>query len=230
MGKCNDHFRIILDVGHTPELPGTLTARGRTEYEFNLNLAKQVRSTLLERGLVNVDLLLMRGGRDSLYERVNVANSTRPDLFISLHHDSVQPIYLHRWFVNGKKQEYSDRFSGYSLFVSKRNPYWRQALTFATLLGDQLLAHNMHITLHHAEPIAGEHRDLLDATRGIYSFDELIVLEGVQAPAVLLEAAVVVNRDEELVADSRPRRDLIANGIFNALEKYCATLGATSEH
>jgi len=62
----------------------------------------------------------------------------------------------------------------------------------------------MHLTLHHAEQ---ENRELLDGNRSIYSFDDLIVLKGLNSPAVLLEAAVAVNRQEELVAESpgRPR-------------------------
>jgi N-acetylmuramoyl-L-alanine amidase len=79
----------------------------------------------------------------------------------------------------------------------------------------------MHFTLHHAEQIGGENRQLLDRKRGIYRFDDLIVLKGFNGPAVLLEAAVVINRDEEIVAASEQRHQVIADSIGDALDSYC---------
>ena len=39
-------FRVILDVGHTVERHGVLSARGATEYMFNLRLANQIEQSL----------------------------------------------------------------------------------------------------------------------------------------------------------------------------------------
>jgi N-acetylmuramoyl-L-alanine amidase len=41
-------------------------------------------------------------------------------------------------------------------------------------------------------------RELVDATNGVYRYDQLIVLRTTQMPAVLLEAGSIVNRKEEL--------------------------------
>ena len=40
------------------------------------------------------------------------------DLFISIHHDSVRLRYLSQWEHEGETRNYSDFFSGYSVFVS----------------------------------------------------------------------------------------------------------------
>jgi len=40
------------------------------------------------------------------------------DLFISIHHDDVQPVYYSKWDYNGKTYHFSDKFAGYSIFVS----------------------------------------------------------------------------------------------------------------
>jgi N-acetylmuramoyl-L-alanine amidase len=226
LSVCRSAFRLALDVGHTPELPGTLTARGRTEYEFNLNLATFIQAQLAARGYNNVHLIKMSGGLETLEKRVEIANEFRAHLFLSIHHDSAQPKYFETWVVDGKTQEYSDRFSGFSLFVSEKNPNWRRALNFAELLSDKLLKRDMHFTLHHAEAIKGENRQLLDRKRGIYRFDQLKVLKGFHGPAVLLEAAVVINRDEELVAASEQRHQIIADAVGDALDSYCMTFGA----
>src|SRR5262245_1965171 len=39
-------FRVIVDVGHTPESPGAISARGVNEYDFNLKLAKAIERKL----------------------------------------------------------------------------------------------------------------------------------------------------------------------------------------
>ena len=125
---CNHEFGVALDVGHTPERPGTLTARGRTEYEFNLHLAESIRSVLIQRGYKNVYVIKIIGGSETLPQRDIKANDLNANLFISLHHNSVKSSYLKTWMVDGKQLQYNDDFSGYSLFVTKKNPNWKHAL------------------------------------------------------------------------------------------------------
>src|SRR6478672_3431202 len=55
----------------------------------------------------------------------------------------------------------------------------------------------------------------------IYRYDDLVVLKRFNGPAVLFEAAVVVNRDEEVVADTPERHKLIADAMFDAIEEFC---------
>ena len=113
--------------------------------------------------------------------------------------------------MNGRKQFFSDRFSGWSLFVSRDNVSFDRALVFASGLADSLLKKGLPFSLHHAEPIPHENRPILDHSRGIYAFDQLVVLRAAEAPAVLLEAGVIVNREEEWRAASPERRVLIAD-------------------
>ena len=48
--SCNRaSFRTVIDVGHTLESPGALSARGVPEYEFNLKLAKAIEQKLNRR-------------------------------------------------------------------------------------------------------------------------------------------------------------------------------------
>ena len=44
-GSCA--LRVLIDVGHTATSPGADSARGVPEYEFNLNLAKASRCSLM---------------------------------------------------------------------------------------------------------------------------------------------------------------------------------------
>ena len=49
-------FRVIVDVGHTPEIPGAISARGATEYDFNLRLAKVIERKLNDAGTTIVQV------------------------------------------------------------------------------------------------------------------------------------------------------------------------------
>ena len=43
-------IRVIIDVGHTAQAPGAISARGVPEFVFNLNLAKHIEQQLLAAG------------------------------------------------------------------------------------------------------------------------------------------------------------------------------------
>ena len=66
-------------------------------------------------------------------------------------------------------------------------------------------------------------RELLDAKAGVYRFDQLLVLRKTDAPAVLLEAGSIVNRDEELELGSHERHAIIGTAITQAVEAFCSS-------
>jgi N-acetylmuramoyl-L-alanine amidase len=217
-----EHIRIALDVGHTPEATGATSARGVKEHLFNQQLAKHIENRLVHGGFTNTTLITVHGvGRDQLRTRVERVNALDVDLLLSIHHDDVQAIYYSKWKYNGSLRNYSDKFSGYSLFVSQNNQHFDKSLTFAQLLGRQLSAQGLRFSPHHAEPIAGESREIIDATAGIYRYDDLYVLKFSTAPAVLLEAGIIVNRDDELALSSSERQDKISDAILAALKEFC---------
>jgi N-acetylmuramoyl-L-alanine amidase len=216
-------FKIALDVGHTPEASGATSARGVTEYSYNLRLARQIETTLLQSGFSRTILITARGtGRSQLLQRTERASALGVDLFLSIHHDDVQEAYHTKWTYNGTTRLFSDKFSGYSLFVSRENPYFERSLDFAKLLGTELMAHGMYYSGHHAEAIPGEGRELVDRKVGVYLYDQLVVLKLTKAPAVLLEAGIIVNRVEELVLASPEGRGLVSAAVLEAANQFCA--------
>ena len=125
-------FRIVLDVGHTAESEGAMSARNVGEFVFNLRLARQIEEKLKAEGFAETRLLLTEGkARRSLVKRVAAANNLRADFFLSIHHDSVPNKFLEDWEFDGNKRRFSDRFSGYSVFVSRSNPDFKTSLAFA---------------------------------------------------------------------------------------------------
>jgi N-acetylmuramoyl-L-alanine amidase len=219
------HFRTIVDVGHTAAKGGALSARGVYEYEFNLRLAKQIEQKLLAAGFERTVLLITaEAPRAGLFKRVARANAMTADLFLSIHHDAVPDGFLQKWQYEGQEHGYSDRFHGHSIFISNDNPNRGRSLVFAKLLGDQLKARGLIYTPHYTEKIMGHWRhELVDAEAGVYRYDQLVVLRSTRMPAVLLEAGSIVNRDEELELGTPERQALTTDAVADAVESFCGS-------
>ena len=209
---------VAVDVGHFLAEPGATSARGRAEFEFNRELAAETGLALEARGL-RVRTIGADGGMAVLSRRTAAANSAA--LLVSVHHDSVQPHYLEEWEHEGVPRRFSDRFAGFSLFVSRRNPAVDESLACASSIGARLRAHGFAPSLYHAEPIPGESKPFADRMNGVHWYDNLVVLRSATQPALLLEAGVIVNRDEELVlrepATQRRIAAAVAEGVAACL-------------
>ena len=224
--KPKESIVIALDVGHTPTKPGAISARGVPEYEFNLNLARRVRDELVSAGFGSTHLMLTQTDDTAgLMERVGRANAMRADLFLSLHHDSVRKPYLIPWLYQNEEHFYYDDSTGFSLHVSPDNAQFGNTLRLARMLGDQLLSRGLRPNLIHqsSNPI-GARVPLIDRARAIYDRRRIVVLADTNMPAVLLEAGVIVNRQEELEVTSAAYQSLIASAVVAAIEKFCGSV------
>jgi N-acetylmuramoyl-L-alanine amidase len=221
---CNpSKLRIVLDVGHTAESEGAISARNVAEYVFNLRLAQRIEEKLKAEGFAETRLLLTEGkAKPSLAKRVAAANNLHANLFLSIHHDSVPNSFLEDWEFAGKKSHFSDRFSGYSVFVSRNNPDFKTSLSFAELVGKEMKAQGLQFAQQYTQAVMGRYQHpLLNKETGVYGYDQLVVLRSTRVPAVLLEAGSIINRDEELKMDSPERRDVISNAVAAAAKEFC---------
>jgi N-acetylmuramoyl-L-alanine amidase len=217
-------FRVVVDVGHTVDVPGALSARGMPEYAFNLQLARQIKETLVGAGFDKTVLLISaKAPPVGLFERASIANRLPADLFISIHHDSVPDNLIHTWQYEGQDQQYNDDYPGYALFISNDNADRAGSLQFGNFLGKALQARGLQFTPHYTLPLMGNRRrQLLDADAGVYRYDQLVVLRYTRMPALLLEAGSIVNRQEELELATPERRTLTSAAVAAAVEEFCA--------
>jgi N-acetylmuramoyl-L-alanine amidase len=217
-------FRVVVDVGHTEQAPGATSARGVSEFAFNVNLARRIEQQLLAAGFRRSVLLITEGpSGKGLVERVTRANALEADLFLSVHHDSVPDEFLEKWEFEGEQRNFSDRFKGHSIFISDDNSDRAGSLLFARILGNELKKRELQYTPHYTERYMGHRQRLLvDAQAGVYRYDELIVLRDTDMPAVLLEAGSIINREEELRMGSVERQTLISAAVTDAVEAFCA--------
>jgi N-acetylmuramoyl-L-alanine amidase len=219
-----ENFRVVVDVGHTAEVPGALSARGQYEYTFNLALAQEAKQALVDAGFAKTVLLIIdKAPPRGLIARAVAANSMGADLFLAIHHDSVPDNLLQTWQVEGQDQHYNDDYPGYALFISNDNGDRAGSLLFGGFLGKELQARGLQYTPHYTLALMGNRRrQLVDPAAGVYRYDQLIVLRMTRMPALLLEAGSIVNRQEELDLGTPDRRGRTSAAIVAAVQEFCA--------
>ena len=208
--------RVAVDVGHSLKDSGAISARGRSEFSFNLDLARQL-ATALEAKHLAVTRINFDGKIPSLAARPEAAVGA--DYFISLHHDSLDPSFLHPWEWEGRPETYNDepRFRGFALFISHRNPDVAQSLACASAIGARLRRLGFARATHHSATALGTPRPWADETNGVRFYDTLLVTSHTTVPAVLLEAGMLKNREEELALADPANQARMADGIATGL-------------
>jgi N-acetylmuramoyl-L-alanine amidase len=206
---------IAIDVGHYLTKPGATSARGIPEFEYNLQLAQEIEAALRQAG--HKTLLIGEDGTAADLGRRS-PRAKGMDLFISVHHDSVQPRYLVAWEHEGVTRWYApDPFAGFSLFVSNLNPHLKASLRCASAIGAALQQAGFKPSRYHADPVLGESRPFADEANGVHYYDNLAVLRTASIPALLFEAGVIVNRDEEMRLREPAARKRISESIVSAV-------------
>lgn len=215
-------FRVAIDVGHSQSSWGALSSRGIHEYRFNSRLARELLAAIRGAGYINSYLINEDGdleGKAGLHRRTEIANDKGANLFISIHHDSVQPMLLQDWSYQQKQLRYNDEIQGFSIIFSSSGRQQANSLHFARLLGDALLRNDFNPTDYHAMDIPGERRKLVDRDRGIYDIDFWVVKQ-TEMPSVLFEAGMIVNRNEETNLDDPVFRARIIDSFVDSIRAF----------
>lgn len=209
-------FRIAVDVGHYQQKPGATSAHGVSEFHFNLALS-QVVAKELSNSESSAFTIGAAGDIATLTDRTDIATKAGATFLLSIHHDSVAEQYLKRWNFEGKKHHYSDDFSGYSLFISRHNVDPEKSLRCASAMGVAMQRNGFHYSEHHSDPTTGEKKEWADRLNGVYYYDNLVVLKTATQPAVLLEAGIIVNRNDEIALKKAAVQHRIAESIHAGL-------------
>jgi N-acetylmuramoyl-L-alanine amidase len=196
---------IAVDAGHYPDKPGVIAPTGRSELEYNLALAADVASALEREGLSVRKI----GQHPGFGARTREAKGAV--LFLSIHHDSVRERYISE----------PQLFSGFSLYVSRLNRELERSERCASAIGARLRGIGLMPSRYHADAVFGENRPFADAANGVHYFDNLAVGKSAGMAAVLVEAGVIVNAEEERrITEPAMRRDIagaIARGAADCL-------------
>lgn len=199
-------YDVALDVGHYSAMPGVVGASGVKEFAYNRLLALEVAKILRKNG-ISYQLIGEDGRMSVLAKRTEAARYDR--LFLSFHHDSVLP----EWFSR------VEQFSGYSLFVSRKNLKIDYSLSCARIIGGLLKHAGFHPSRYHATPVKGENRPFADESLGVHYYDDLIVLKTARQPAVLIEAGVIVNPADVREVTGNEGRHRVAKAVADGVDR-----------
>lgn len=222
-------LRIALDPGHGGNMAGALGADGMTEAELCLQVARKVQASLEKAGM---EVILTRTSDVdlSLSARVQKANAQKADLFISLHANSMPTRRL-----RAKAQGIETFFLSVSASgevarrtADRENAEGGEVVSAAAVDPLQLILADLQKTEAHADSSRlayAVHQAVIQATgaedRGVQQAP-FFVLNGVQAPAILLELGFISHPEEAKKLKDPKYQQALAQAITSGVQSYVA--------
>lgn len=215
---------IVIDPGHGGKDPGAVSRNGTREKDIVFALAKRVAKKLKKRGF-KVILTRDRDKFITLRERTKIANSSKCDLFISIHANYSKGKRAHgveTYFLSEARTKWERSVAAFENSVIKyelENTTKEQDI-LKWILGD--MAQNEF--LRESQDLAAFIQESLTKKTG--SLDRGVrqagfyVLYGIYAPSVLIEVGFITNPKEEKILRSRKYQEKIADGIVEGILKY----------
>lgn len=218
--------RIVIDAGHGGDQAGAISNTGLAEKDVTLDIALRLRRLLKESPF---EVLLTRETDQTvtLGDRVKFANSSKADLFISIHINwmeprSIQP--LETFYVGPSKDPHvlklatiENRGSGYSL--SQYRELLEKVYLDVRRNESQAFATSVDVELYKSlRPLNPK----LD-NRGV-KMAPFAVLVGTQMPAVLAEVSSLSNDEDDKLLRDDQYKEKIAAALFEGITRYAKHL------
>lgn len=225
--------RVVIDAGHGGKDPGNLgTGRFKTtEKDITLEVSKLVGNYISE-AFPEVEIIYTRTGDSypSLNDRVEIANESQADLFISIHCDAFSKPSAKGsgTFVMGMhkseeslrvamkenasiymEDDYESKYGGfdpkdpdtYIALTLRQNAYLDQSLNLSKRIQDQF-----------RERVGRVDRGVRQAGYYVICFTTM--------PSVLVELGFLTNAEEEDFLNSEKGKTYMASAIFRAFRDY----------
>lgn len=221
---------VVIDAGHGGKDPGSMGKHSMEKdivLDIALKLGKYIETLLPE---VKVVYTRTKDEFIPLYQRADIANKNKADLFISIHANGNKESHvdgtetlvlgLHRADENFEvakaensvillEDDYNARYEGfdpsspesYIIFSLMQNLYLEQSINFAAYVQNQFKNR-------------AARKD-----RGVKQ-QGLLVLARTSMPGVLIETGFMTNPEEEKYLMSEEGKDYIASAIFRAFRDY----------
>jgi len=203
---ASEEYRIVvLDPGHGGDDRGAQSRSGLNEKAIVLDLARKVRSILLQ---YRIDTRLTRNGDQKLdlEERTDLAGRWKSSLFVSIHlnaadNSSPAGIETHILPPAGCSSTANNSLGVYDQVVHPGNRHDRANIVLGYLMQKSLLKHTG------------------SEDRGVRR-SRFVVLKNSSAPACLVECGFLSNRSEGSKMGSPAHIDNLARGIAEGIISY----------
>jgi N-acetylmuramoyl-L-alanine amidase len=216
--------KIAIDAGHGGNDPGAIGRSGLREKDVNLDIAKRLNSLLRAAG---VEVLMIRSSDRyiPLSDRIEIANDSAAEFFISIHSNANHSRSLNGFEVYYVSSDISDtKRAMYSArsreLVLKDACLGSDSLSLKATLWDMIYTFSRAESRELARSICQSVDDSLDLYILGIKGARYAVLAGARMPAVLVEVGFLSNYNEERLLKSSSYRQKIAEGIFEGIKDY----------
>ncbi|PTL77637.1 N-acetylmuramoyl-L-alanine amidase [Vitiosangium sp. GDMCC 1.1324] len=222
--------RIVVDPGHGGAKEGATSPTGLLEKDISLQVASRVREHLEKE--LGAQVLMTRDEDQSvpLPERVEFANKHGPDLFLSIHCNAM-PTKRTRARIQGIETYFLSANASNATARAAADRENAEAPTAKDSRGDSTLAfilHDLARTEAHQDSSRlayAIHQRLIAATggsdRGVLQAP-FYVLNGVEAPAVLIEVGYISHPEEGARLGRAEHQEKLAIAITEGVRAFLA--------
>lgn len=221
-------YKIVIDAGHGGKDVGSI-GKSLKLYEKTITLAyaKVLKMKLEASGSYKVVLTREKDKFMPLNERIDVARNAKPDLFLSLHADSIADRNFRGLGVYTLAEKASDRYTA-NLAKKENNADKAKIEPDANI---SALVHKMHArnTLNKSSEFANslvknirdrEVRSNIKVLSDAHRFGNFKILTMVNTPSVLIELGYLSNASEEKLLSNKKYQDKLTDEIVRSIEAF----------
>lgn len=231
---ANKKFTLVIDAGHGGKdtgAPGAISV----EKNINLNVALAF-GRYVEQNCPDVKVVYTRKTDVfiPLYERADIANNNKADLFISIHTNALKGVHTARGFETYTLGDGRSHAKETNLEVAKRensviyleNDYKQHYVGFdpnspeSNIVFEMIQEKNLVKSIALAKMLQ-KHvcRDANRPNKGVHQ-QNLAVLRLTSMPACLIELGYISTPEEEQFLNNKQSLDIMARAIYNAFAEY----------
>ena len=237
----NQITTIVIDPGHGGKDPGTMGTKRYTKYEKDVALSVALKlGDYISNKFKDVEIIYTRK-KDvflELYERTEIANNAKADLFISIHCDGFTnpKAYGASVFVMGmtKLKANLDVAMRENSAIYLEDNYQKKYQGFDPKSPESYIVFSLMQNTHQAQSLklAEEVEQQFSTrvnrkSRGVKQAP-FYVISRVNMPAVLIECGFLTNPIEEDFLQSEKGQDYLASAIFRAFRSYKQSIEGVS--
>ncbi|MDD5432228.1 MAG: N-acetylmuramoyl-L-alanine amidase [Candidatus Omnitrophica bacterium] len=222
--------KIVIDAGHGGNDPGAIGRTGLREKDVNLDIAKRLTKLLKEDG---VEVVFTRSTDRfiPLSSRVNIANSSQADLFVSIHSNASRVRTLNGFEVYYVAPSVSD--SKRAVLAAKDASLNLNSACFGShssnlkaILWDMIYTSSRAESIELSKFVCRSMNDNLGVKILGVKSARFEVLRGIRMPGVLIETGFVSNFQEERKLKNGYYRQQIAEAIEQGINGYAKEYAA----
>ncbi|MCX6825661.1 MAG: N-acetylmuramoyl-L-alanine amidase [candidate division Zixibacteria bacterium] len=219
--------KIIIDPGHGGSDYGAIGPKQSEEKEITLDIARRLTRLIRNDKSFEVSMTREEDGYVSLDQRVNIANKSKGDIFVSVHANaslksSVRGFQV--FFLAPAKNDLARaaaQLENAPFLVENSPSIAKEKDNLGYIISDMIQTEFQTESADLAAMIDREFRKNLTETipRGIDQAG-FFVLNGAYMPSILVETAFITNRADEKLLNSKKYRQAIAESIYKGLKRF----------